>query len=939
MTIKKKETRMFKKSTISSAVAAMLASSISVQTLAAEEAETDANDGEDVKLVITGIRGSIGRARDTKRDASGVLDSISTEDIGKFPDQNLAESLQRITGVSIDRSGGEGQFITVRGFGPQFNTVLVNGRQIASEDTSRAFSFDTLAAEMVSGIYVHKTSTATTQSGGIGSTINVTTARPFDLHGFKAVGSVKAHYDGNSEESTPEVFGLVSNTFNNNTLGLLLSLSHKETNTRLNQAQTDGWLENVGIPQAQLNGGAGFAGNIFSPRNYDSKVTFEERTRTNANLVLQYAPQNNLVLTADVAYSDFDIETDATSYGHWFTAPNIENAVTDANGTVIDLYQEVGLATDFHAKKFDRLTETKSFGLNAEWEASDSLILNFDYHKSEATREPNNGGGDQLSLIGYANRVRFQSDDAVLPWVSDFQAPRANIVDGDGVSRPVSDYLDPANGRAHVMLRRGWAVEDEVDQFRMDGVWDEGNSSLTSVKFGVMYSSETKSLQRWDNEGVGIHCTFCNYPNSPDIPDNFLTLFDAGSDFLSGVSGSGRTPAQWLQHDGEQQFAYLEGISGLSFDAVLRDNSFDIEEKTIAAYMEFTFEAEVAEMPLTVTSGVRYEATDVSVDGTEAPIEGLTILDQTEMLASFGAASPISASDDYSYLLPNLNVNLEISDQVIARFGASRTLTRPTLSDMAPVTNIGTTRQGGDLTASSGNPALKPFTSDNIDLSLEWYYKDDSYMSVGYFLKNVSNFIVQGTQDQTFVTSNGSLLTDPSTGTDTGAPDASDSVAVFTTTLPNNGEEAEVNGLEFALQHTFTDTGFGTLFNLTLVDSDSDLDVADITQKFAVTGLSDSMNLVGFYEQGPFQFRLAYNFRDEFLQSLRQSNGDGVTFVDEYEQWDMSGSYDINDNFTVFFEVTNLTEEVVTKHGRFNNHFLLAEDAGRRFALGLSANF
>ncbi len=938
---------MYKKNRLSSAILAVVASVSGAQQASAQQAAGSALE----EVVIVGIRGSLERSMDVKRDGTGVVDAITAEDLGKFPDQNLAESLQRITGVSIDRSGGEGQYITVRGFGPQFNTVLVNGRQIASEDRSRAFSFDTLAAEMVSGINVHKTSSATTQSGGIGSTVNVTTARPFDLHGFKAVASVKAHYDENSEENTPEVSGLISNTFNDDTMGFLFSVSHKETETRLNQAQTDGWLENVGIPQAELNGGAGHAGNIFSARNYDTKVTFEERTRTNANLVLQFAPADNIELTVDALYSDFDIETDATSYGHWFTGPNVENAVTDANGTVIDMYQEEGLATDFHAKKFDRLTETKSYGFNAKWDVNDSLQLNFDVSMSQAEREANNGGGNQLSLIGYANRVRFQVDDAVLPWASEFQDPRSNIVDGDNITRPVSHYLDPANGRAHVMLRRGWAVEDDVDQFRFDGVWDEGaDSGIISAKFGAMFSSETKSLQRWDNEGVGIHCTFCGYPNSPDVPDEFLTLFDAGSDFLDGVSGSGRTPTVWLQHDGERQFAFLESISGENFDAVRRDNSFDVEEETFSAYVELEFAGEIAGMPLSAVTGVRYESTDVTVDGTEATVSRLRIVDQTEMVPVFGDSTPVSAEDDYDYLLPNLSVKLDISDTVVARFAAYRTLTRPTLDDLAPVTNIGTTRQGGNLTSSSGNAALKPFESDNMDLSFEWYYADASYMSLGYFRKNVSNFIVSTTRDQTFTTISGGLLNDPSTGSNAGGTtlpgggidqgvDANDEVAIFTNTFPSNGEDATVTGLEFAVQHAFGDTGFGTLFNATLVDSDSDLDVADINQKFAVTGLSDSMNLVGFYEKGPFQIRLAYNYRDEFLQSLTQTNGDGVTFVDEYEQWDMSGSYDISETFTVFFEVTNITEEVVTKHGRFDNHFLLAEDAGRRFALGVSASF
>jgi len=935
---------MYKKHKLSSAILAVVTSLSGVQHALAQEIQpTEADKAYAATLeevVVQGIRGSLQRSMDVKRDSSGVVDAISSEDIGKFPDQNLAESLQRITGVSIDRAGGEGQQITVRGFGPQFNTVLVNGRQMASEDQTRAFSFDTVSADMVRSINVHKTSTATQQSGGIGSTVNIATARPFDLDGLQIVGSVKALYDENSEETTPEVSGLISNTFNDDRFGVLLAVSHKQSETRLNQAQADGWLENVGIPQEELNGGTGFEGNIFSPRNYDTKVTFEERTRTNANLVLQFAPNDDLVLTADALYSDFDIEADATSYGHWFTGPNIENAVTDANGTVIDLYQEVGLATDFHAKKFDRLTETKSFGFNADWQFNDNLNLKFDAFVSNAEREANNGGGNQLSLIGYANRVRFQSDDAILPWVSEFQNPADNIVDGEGISRPVSDYLDPANGRAHVMLRRGWEVEDDIQQYRFDGVWSDGEETgLVAAKFGFMASSETKALTRWDNEGVGIHCTFCGYPNSPDVPDEFQTIFDAGSDFLDGISGSGRTPTVWLQHNGEQQFAYLEEISGVSFDAVRRDNSFEVDEETLAAYLELDFAGEIAGMRLTASAGVRYESTDVTVDGTESPIESLSILDQTEMVAAFGAASPISASSDYTALLPNLSVNLEITENLVARFAASQTLTRPTLESMAPVTNIGTTRQGGNLTSTAGNPALKPFESDNIDLSLEWYYDDSSYLSVGYFQKNVSNFIVNGTMDQTFVTSDGSLLTDPSTGDDPNAPDANDGVAVFTTTLPNNGEEAQVDGLEVALQHTFGESGFGMIINATLVDSDSELNPADITQKFAVTGLSDSMNLVGFYEKGPFQLRLAYNWRDEFLQSLTQTQGDGVTNVDEYEQWDMSGSYEINDNMSVVFEITNLTEEIVTKHGRFDNHFLLAEDAGRRFALGVTAKF
>ncbi len=968
---------MYNKTKTACAVAAVLSTMVASPLVLAQ----DAAQQEVETIAVTGIRSSVAKSMDVKRSSAGVVDAISAEDIGDFPDTNLAESLQRITGVSIDRSGGEGQLITVRGFGPQFNTVLVNGRQMASENQSRAFSFDTIASELVSSLDVHKTSTASMQSGGVGSTINVNTARPFALGGFKVAGSVKGVYDENSESTTPQLSGLISNTFNDDTFGVLLAVSHQERETRLNQAQIDGWLENVGVPNPVTESGEAWDGNVFSPRNYDHKVTFEDRTRTNANLVLQYAPSDDLVITADALYSKFDVESNATSYGHWFTAPNIQGVAddgslfdangdrlsptVDANGTIIDLYQEVGLATDMHAKTFDRLTDTLSLGLNFDYQYNDNLNLKFDLSHSTAEREANNGGGDQLSLIGYANRVRFQVDDNILPVASMFADANANIysgqqeIDGAIVASPVdgfpaydssltpagvSDLLDKDNSRAHVMLRRGWAVEDEVTQLRFDGEYFTDDSGITEIRFGTQYSNETKSLTRWDNEGVGIHCTYCGYPDLPEIPADAQYVFNAGNDFLSSVSGSGRMPTSWLAHNGEANFAFLENYyqsvngSAISFDAVRRNNSFDVEEQILSAYVEMDFEGEVGDMLLSGTAGFRYESTDVTVTGTEAPIIQLTVLDQTEMLAQYGEAQPIDVDADYDVILPNFSMKLEITDDLIARAAVSTTITRPTLESMSPVTVITTTRQGGDLTSTSGNPGLEPFESDNFDLSVEWYYDIASYASIGYFRKHVSNFIVNSQEDRTFTLSDGSLLTDPSTGTDSSGPDGADSVAVFTNTLPNNGENAIVDGFELAWQHSF-DSGFGVLANATLVDSDAKLDPYNINQVFALTGLSDSYNLVGFYENDDFMIRLAYNWRGEFVQSLTQSQGDGPTIVEDYQQLDLSASYELSDSLGIFFEGINLTEEYVHKRGRFSNHMLLVEDSGRRWAFGVRGSF
>ncbi|MEC8373531.1 MAG: TonB-dependent receptor plug domain-containing protein, partial [Pseudomonadota bacterium] len=262
-----------------------------------QDADTqNVNDAPVEVIEVRGIVSSLKRAMSDKKENLAVSDGIAAEDLGKFPDLNVAESLQRITGVSIDRSGGEGQQVTVRGFGPQFNTVLVNGRQIASDDAGRAFNFDVLAADQITGANIFKSGVANLQSGGIGSTINVTTARPFDYDGFQAVGSIKGMYESLSEETSPQASFLVSNTFADDKFGLLLAVSHQERDVQINRIQTAGWRP--GLTLSNRNDGV-LASNVYLPRNWDQVVDQQERTRTNASLVAQFAPSDDITITLD----------------------------------------------------------------------------------------------------------------------------------------------------------------------------------------------------------------------------------------------------------------------------------------------------------------------------------------------------------------------------------------------------------------------------------------------------------------------------------------------------------------------------------------------------------------------------------------------------------------------------------------------------------------
>ncbi len=899
-----------------------------------------AGSGEIQEVVVTGLRHSLVSAEAIKRDSLAIVDAIAPEDIGKLPDANLAESLQRITGVSIDRSGGEGAFVTVRGFGPEFNTVLVNGRQIAtptdpSQASGRAFSFDTLASELVSGVEVYKSSTARLQSGGVGSTINVKTARPFDYSGFKFSGSTDVNYEENSSKAAPDASFLLSDRFDDGRFGVLVSGSYQLRKDRLNQAQTDGWIVNGGTPPAVINGGTGVAltpsnpqGNLFIPQNFDTKVTFENRQRIGGTLVLQYAPNDDLTITADALFSRFSDTTDARSFGHWFTPSNLSDVVTDANGTAIDLTQGVGMASDFHDKKFDKQTYTGLGGINADWKLSDRVELNLDGSFSRARELPNGGAESELALLGYNGQtISYHSDGSILPYTTGFVKPTS------GTNAGVAGGTHPLF--QHVMLYRGYGVQDTIGQLRADLEFkgDDPNQGLVNLRVGGYYSHDNKDTALYSNDG-GSGCTTCgyNFPSPPGFP---LGVFNAGGNFLAGVSGADRLTTQWLTFDGPALFNAItqQQPAGFTFAPPKVNDSF-VQERIYGGYLEAVFAGSLVDRPFSTVVGVRVENTQETVSGLATQFTELTRLanDPTQYGVATAGTGTVSSSNSYTDVLPTMSFKWKLMDSFIARFAASQTMTRPTLEQLSPVTTLVTLRPG-NFAAASGNSDLKPFRSSNLDLSFEYYYGESNYASIGAFYKDVSNFIVLNQSTGTVKNAAGSALLDPATGLP----------AQFTITAPANGETAVVTGVEAAIQHSFWDTGFGIQINGTYAHSDKQLNPTDLTNKFALTGLSNSANGVLFYDKNGFEARMAVNWRDRFLQYLSppplNGAGQAVTQVRSRYQLDASTFYHFNRNFAIFAEGENLTNTYVLKYAYYQNQFLYAEDSGRRFKLGVRATF
>ncbi|MFC7292785.1 TonB-dependent receptor [Hirschia litorea] len=904
----------------------------------------DANRTLDT-IVITGIRGSLKDAMDIKRSAQGVVDAISAEDIGKFPDTNLAESLQRITGVSIDRSNNEGNQVTVRGFGPSFNMVTLNGRQmprsssIESEGITRSFNFREISSELVSGVEVYKTGRADVDSGGIGSTINVKTARPFDYQGFTAFGSVKGVIDRSVEtgdDITPEISGLVSHKFLDDKVGILLALSQSERHSHTDRVGTEGWVRNRGqnIDTSNIDNGTG---SWWAPWTVDLDLLDTQRKRQNGQLVLQFAPTDRLTATIDYTAQRFEQTSNMNRQGLWFDEPT---GVPDVNGTLVNPI-EVTDELNFWAWQFYEKTEGDSVGLNLDWQATDTLSFTFDFHDSTSKSNPNGTNSEHRTNL--ANGIYELNEEGVLEGVANKLVNFSADFSGDIPTVTVDDSALPGNGaydKANIIPdlfhTYGYQIDNQIQQARFAGKWENaGEGALTAVNFGLQ-----KTSYKVDTRQFGTFA-FITTLALDDLSLDFEPVGDALSEF-----GDATTIYPFVPRYSASEYISLADEQGLFFQAP--PSSDGVEEETLAAFVSAEFETEFNGMPVYANAGVRFEDTNVSAYSVLETIQNLQY-NHLEGISVIYDGVPVAQTlyGGYKKILPNFDVKVDITDQLVGRFSYGRTMTRSELDKMFPSTRITQVRPGDPALARQGNPNLLPFESDNFDFSVEYYYNEASYVSVGYFQKYVNNFIGETTVLSVIEDANGNPLTDPSVDADPAlCPDATIPTAAcfnradqpvlnFEFTTPENLDSAEVDGWEFNVQHIFGDSGFGAIANYTLVDSDAKYDIRQINGNRALSGLSDSANLVAFYDKNGIQARIAYNWRDEFLLK----GGNEPTFTEAYGQFDANASYEINDHFTVFIEGLNLTNETTRRHGRYREQLLSAEQYGARYNVGLRAKF
>ena len=896
-------------------IIAALASSIASHGAFAQAAEEPENQFEIEEVVVTGVRGSLRNSMDLKRNADGVVDAISAQDIGKFPDTNLAESLQRITGVSIDRVNGEGSEVTVRGFGGQYNLVTVNGRQMPTANVAtvggdqnadtevgsdRSFDFSNLAAEGVQALEVYKTGKANFSSGGIGATVNIRTFRPLENPGTQASATIKAMHDSSVEFSgddfTPEVSGLFSTTSDDGRWGVSIFGSYQDRNSASRSATVNNWnIEEQAFVLDPANGrlaqGASVSGASGDPTQLlsfpnDSRyhLAEAERERTNGQMVLQFAPSDSLTLTFDALYAkntQRELRADQTN---WLNRPfsTIElDGNTDVS-TLLYIQEDIAGVKDTGFEQQLRATEDtiESLGFNARWDFSDTMAVNFDVHSSQAEVRPDGPLGHNSILFGMgapivaAQELDFRSGFPVQTIVMD-DALRGN---GNGV-------LDVGDLGSQVARTVTSTQDHEIDQARLDFDWAFNDSSRFEVgldfRDSTMIQTRRQTQQTLGDWGIS---------NPGDIPADLVEeycltcLFDDFDPMSSGAS------LVAFRGDAGDLYSALSPLYASQGNPVnVTNNEFNqVDEDILAGYFQFTMNGELADMPVRISAGLRYEETDVTSQSNITIPQAIiwqsdndfSIIASTEQL-------PVSQDASYDNFLPSVDFALEFNEDMVGRFSYSKTIARAGYGDLFfqddPTAPPRPTAIGGIPTGTSGNPGLLPLESDNIDVSFEWYYGNTSYVSVGLYDKRVDNFIGTGQINRSLFG-----LRDPSSGapgtrsgmaldalSDLGLSPSdvnlftmtalidnmslSDAITTFTSNLnsdgnldqafidqiladfdivadandplfdfevngPINTESAEIYGVELAIQHFFGDSGFGIQANYTTVDGDVEFD-------------------------------------------------------------------------------------------------------------------
>jgi iron complex outermembrane recepter protein len=900
------------------------------------------------EVVVTGIRASLQSAMDAKRDSIQIIDAISAEDIGKFPDKNLGEALQRVTGVQISRADGEGRNVTVRGSEASQIRVEINGSTALSVSPNagdRAVDFRDLPVEFVSRLEVVKTPTADMTEGGI-ATVRVITRRPFDSTEPYIAGSIQGVYSNLAEKTDPKVALIGSRLFLDNTLGVLLSTQYEKRHLYDATANTTGWLRfaaastpavpvcNAAASQGTVGAQSGARRNDFNqdgvcdwypqiPRYINNR---RETDREAFSSVVEWRPMENFKLYWDTTYargkesvnntllqlngSGGQFDYSKTTVGADNTVSHIELTSNGATGSFpLDLsYRNI----------LGELTRTQYVtALGTKWDVGEQVTVDGRVDYSHAVVF-NNETDSTAQLFGMARAVVDYTGSLGAPNIT---FPGLDVTNAAGINRldsvhvPVRDTSADKQGTFNVEYRPanvGWLkLKAGVQRHEYEITQDQYSKT---VRLNCKGDTSSGSIIAVTTSCATI--TGLIGANSTINPIPFFKTGDLG--FANGtrywIDNTDATVAAMLAAAGavnplggnlDVYGANPNANTNGTFRAYT--SNWTVSEKTTSWYGQAQFNFPEIKMPVSGTIGLRYVDTKTNSTG------------YTQQTAGTVVTFPITSIDGgYKQALPSFNLKLGlIPDELIARFAAAKVMARPAPSQLALARRLDIV----GLTDIRGNPDLLPFLSTNYDAGMEWYFSKTSFVSAALFRKEIARFIIQTT-----------------------TPEVLDGIP-YSVTLPINGtDKVTVDGIEVGVQYAFDFlpaplNGFGVLANYTYQKDKGFKGVNQIDgTALSFPGLSrNSYNYSLYYENAKFNARVSYNWRSRWLINA-SGRGNLPEFNDAYGQMDASAGYNITPHLSLFLEGVNLTNQQLVQENAPARPIQF-ETFGKRYFVGIRGKF
>ncbi|WP_213980339.1 TonB-dependent receptor [Sphingomonas sp. dw_22] len=857
---------------------------------------------EPTEIVVSGYRQSLAAAQDLKRRAVGAEDDILATDIAAFPDLNLAESLQRIPGITITRDSGEGRQIALRGLGADFTRTQLNGMEVLGNTASgmdnrgavsrsRSFDFSLFASELFNRVSVQKSFSAEQDEGGIAGTVQLTSAKPLETDGTRFVVSAKGQTNDNTTGITPRLVGLAS--IHKGDFGALVSVAYSRIKSNEYGYRNWGWglttygAANIGpdidaaTRQKLLNG-------VFQPQAESPSSWYTDRKRLGVTSSLQYHPGSNFKLDVDLLYGrlkDYRDDYAIASAGTNALTGNVVNGGQIIQSAVIDDTNTLRAASFTHIDQrsehhiVQNHTDFYQGVAHASWNVTDRLTVNAlgGYEESDFSQP-------------VFDKVFMEAKDMAFSYDTRPTIP---------VNTYGKDLTDPNNWALQRLDTQENSITNQYANGKLDAAYKL--SDTLTFKTGGEFKHFINSGYQYNNK------VFHNVPADVAIPNDLKQL--VGPDTLT----------QYIVGNVDGVYAFMGDPRNLTAANLQAGTDFRVDEKTWAGFAQFDLDTMLGGMRLRANAGLRYYSTDLLSSGHLATATGLV---------------PVDVPSNSHGWLPAANVALDVAKDLVVRVSASRNVNRPGLGDLSAAGSITTRPNGGSV--SFGNPFLKPFKATSVEGSVEYYMGGSGFASVGFFYKKMDSYISSATKQIPYG--------------QTGLPlslliQGEDANTIFDVSQPINGPGADIKGIEVAFQHDFTFLPgvlkhLGVVANGTWFDGHQTGFYNNVPRRLPLLNLSKwAANGTLYYENKLWGVRVSDAYRSQYLTSIGSVGnvGDGIKGTNNV---DFQAHYNILPGVRLIAEGINLTNEPIRQFASIDaDRTEVYTTAGRTFTFGFSAEF